>query len=402
MSSEWGWSLRVGPDGSRVPTWGGWRIGVAGAWPRIGRRPSAAPAARVTRADVVVVTLGRGAAMGERRRVASWVRIAGEGGLTAMEVPLLQHCRSTIPTLGQVWAVLRGASVPETLAWSPRRLDRILAAHPRRAVIYVTTRAFPPGPTPSGTPVFDFVDQLSLSYRDRSAIADRRRGRLAYRVLAASHARAERRVRPATGRRVAAGLADAAALHAEYLPIVVEPGSTADTRPDVDVLFIGTLTYPPNQAALRVLARQWPAILDARPATTALIAGAHPPDEVRALATRLGWELVADFPDASAVYARARVAVAPLNHAAGIQIKVIDAAGQGLAQVVFAPATAGLPAGFPAVVADEATFAGEVVGLLDDDDRRNRLGREARRWTDEHLAPAVWAPWLRDVATPTV
>jgi hypothetical protein len=360
------------------------------------------PAAVGAPADVVVVTLGRGAAMGERRRVASWVRVAGECGLTAMEVPLLRHCRTTIPTLGQIGAVLQGASVPETLAWSPRRLDAILAAHPRRAVIYTTTRAFPPGPPPSGTAVFDFVDRLSVSYRDRSAIADRLRGRLAYRALAAAHGRAERRPRPGTGRRVAAGLADATALGAEYLPIVVEPGNTAATRPDVDVLFIGTLTYPPNQAALRVLARHWPAIVAARPATTALVAGARPPDEVRVLVARLGWELVADFPDPAAVYARARVAVAPLNHAAGIQIKVIDAAGQGRAQVIFAPATAGLPPGFPAVVADETTFAAEVVGLLDDDDRRHRLGQEARRWTEENLAPAVWAPWLRAVAAPAV
>lgn len=368
-----------------------WWVAALAARPRANR----AKVDRAARdARVVIVRLGRRSSMGEARRVSTWERLAEEAGLTVTQVDLLATCRSWIPRPTQLWRVFLGLAVPETLLWSQHKLRRRLDSGHVMAVVCITSRAFFDDRPARRTVILDYVDRLSSSYEARGAIAERLQARMAYRLLGAAHARVERRFRPSASRRVAAGFEDATALLADYVPVLVEPAAATAGAKDVDVLFLGTLDYPPNQAAVRELARQWPSIQASRPGTSALIAGARPTPEVIDLVARFGWELEPNFREASAVYARARVAVAPLRHCAGIQTKVIDAASHGVPQVVFEQALAGLPPGFPAVVADEETFASCVVGLLRSEVQREDQGEAARRWVTAHLAPHVWVHWL--------
>ena len=348
-----------------------------------------------------LVHLGSSHAMGLRPRVASWTSILRAAGAEVVDVPLLRDHRSrlSLPSLSGARAVAAGRTVPETAVWSLASLRRRLDRDTPDVVVCVTTRAWRPeladGPW---TVVLDFVDRLSTSYRQR---ASRTAPPIAagYRVLAWAAARVERRPTPGV-RRVAAGWADGVALDADWVPNVVQvaPPAAAGAADgaDHDVLFFGTLDYAPNVAAIERLARVWPRVRERRPGTTALLAGARANTEVRRLAAAHGWDLMAGFDDLEALCRRARVAVAPLPFASGIQNKVLEAAAHGLAQVTSPAAVAGLEPGFPAVVEDgEDEFAAAVVGLLDDDGRRQALAEEARAHVAARYTADAWAGWAR-------
>jgi glycosyltransferase involved in cell wall biosynthesis len=349
-----------------------------------------------------VVYLGRDTAMGEGRRVDSLLRIFDAAAIPTEAVPLLPQSRATWPdSARQLLSVLRGEAVPETLAWSLAQAKRRLATIDPDIVVFVTARTFHPALLGGrARPVLDFVDRLSVSYADRAGIAPALRLRLAYRALAVSARRFERRepgrARVAT---IAAGWSDASALGATWVPnVVVAPPAHPPTAPDRDVLFVGTLDFPPNITAIERLARVWPAVLADRPATTLVLAGARPTPAVRRIAGTHRWDVMADFADPTAVFARARVAVAPLQHASGIQNKVLDAAAHGVAQVISAAAAAGLGPDFPAVIAaSDAELVLAITELLDDADRRRSLGEQARDHVLAEFAPARWASWARSL-----
>lgn len=348
---------------------------------------------------VAIVSLGREAAKGEVRRVASWRLLFERAGT---EVEAITVRPSTRPRFDALPAVLTGRAAPERFAWSARDLMQKLEALAPTLVVVVSARAFDPClSTGAWAVVLDFVDSLSRSYRDRATLVEGMLRRRAYGGLAIAHGRLERRLGESGVRTVAAGWADAQRLGAEWVPILVDP----DLRPvdgvqrDVDVLFFGTLRYPPNVDALERLARLWPSVQRARPSTTALVAGSAPTPRVRELCVAHRWELVADFESLPAIAARARVAVAPLTHTAGIQIKVLDAAALGLPQVVRSPALAGLDPDFPLVPHDtDEAFAAEIVRLLDDPDAASASAELVRTHVDNEYGADRWADWAASTA----
>jgi hypothetical protein len=200
--------------------------------------------------------------------------------------------------------------------------------------------------------------------------------------------------------RVAAGRSDAAALGASWVPITVEPPADPPTEEAADhgLLFVGSLSYAPNIAALRRLARLWPTLQGAKRDISLLVAGARPAREVHGLARRHGWTLVPDFEALSDVVARCRVGVVPLLHAAGIQMKVLDVAATGRAQVVSPAAAAGLDEAFPVRVArTDELFCLEVLDLLRDAPVREREAHAARHHVGSVYAASRWADWLNGV-----
>jgi len=363
----------------------------------IGTPPSAHPRPRVA-----VLSLARRAGMGEVKRVASWVSIFEAAGAEVTTIPLLRDHRARFPS--GVGSVLKGTAVPETLAWSRRSVARELARLEPDVVVCVTARAYHPSLADGRRKVVvDFVDRLSVSYRDRAGITGPWRRRLLFHGLAATSRRFEGRPLDDGVRTVAAGWDDARHLGAEWVPVVVEPPTPASGRaPDCDVLFFGNLAYPPNVAAVERLARLWPAVLARRPGTTARIAGANATPGVRALATDYGWDLVPDFPSVSDLCAGARLAVVPLTHTAGIQVKVLEAAALGLAQVVTPASVRGMRPGFPVTVAaTDDELATAIVELLDDPGRRDREGAAARRHMARHYTAEAWSTWPATLAAAT-
>ena len=131
-----------------------------------------------------------------------------------------------------------------------------------------------------------------------------------------------------------------------------------------------------------------------------LVAGANPTAEVRATAARHGWDLRGGFDDVVALCRSARLAVAPLVHAAGIQNKVLEASAAGTAQVATPQAVAGFKPPLPIRVADGRAFADAVVDLLDDDECRAREAASARAHIAAHYVPTAWAEWASAVLAP--
>ena len=332
--------------------------------------------------------------MGEAKRVASWVAIFEAAGAEVTAISLLRDHRARRPT--GTAAVVRGAAVPETLAWSEQSVGRTLALLEADVVVCVTARAFHPSLVDGRrTVVVDFVDRLSVSYHDRAGITGPWHRRLLFHGLAATNGRFERRRLPEGVRTVAAGWDDARHLGAEWVPIVIEgPPPVASPTPDTDILFFGNLGYPPNVAAIERLARLWPSVVRRRPGTTLRIAGANATIGIRKQAAACEWDVVSDFPSVSELCAGARLAVVPLEHTAGIQIKVLEAAALGLAQVVTPASIRGMRPGFPVTVAatdDELVTA--MVELLEDPERRGREGAAARRHMARHYTAEAWSDW---------
>lgn len=351
--------------------------------------------------SVAIVHLGRASGLGAHRRVESLTKLFEAAGADVTDVALRANhpARASDLLRPGVRPLLDGRAVPETIAWSRHDVQRTLCELAPHIVVCVTGRAYHPdlarGPWHL---VLDYVDRLSVSYRDRARILGRSRRALAYRVLAHAAARQERTA-PAGVTAIAAGWTDARALSVEWIPVTVEsPAVLTPATPDHDVVFLGTLSYEPNVEALRRLARFWPTVLSGRPDARMLVAGATPTPEVYALASELGWTLLADVPDVGDALRRARVAVAPLVHASGLQIKVLEAAAFGVAQVVDPVALGGFTPGFPAEVAtDDDAFAGSILGLLADEADRAALAGLAREVVAREYSVARWTPWAANL-----
>jgi hypothetical protein len=95
---------------------------------------------------------------------------------------------------------------------------------------------------------------------------------------------------------------------------------------------------------------------------------------------------------------RARLAVAPLRHANGIQNKVLEAAAAGIPQVVSPQALGGTAPGFPAmVVHTPGGTIGAIRLLLQNPERRIRLALEAHAHVAAHYSVERWAPVVHDL-----
>lgn len=123
------------------------------------------------------------------------------------------------------------------------------------------------------------------------------------------------------------------------------------------------------------------------------IVGRNPQRAVKALARPPRVEVTGEVPDVSDWLCRARVAVAPLRIAAGMQNKIVQAMACELPVVATSAANEGIGAtpGEHLMVCDsEGEFADAVASLLSDPARAEAMGRAARafveaNWTWESL-----------------
>ena len=349
---------------------------------------------------VTLVHLGRSRNFGELRRVEAWSLLLRECGATTTVLPLLHggRWRPGVPGRAEISALVRRHAVLETLAWDVASARRALRASRPDVAVFVTARACHPGLMGiASRDVLDFVDAMSRSYLDRARVTHTPVWKLGFRLLAWSHRGFEDQARKSHHGRVAAGRLDADLLDATWIPNVIEapiPLHVGD--PDHDMVFFGSLGYPPNIAAIRRLARLWPALRARRPGVSLLIAGATPPREVRRLVAANGWDLDEDYADVGAVCARARLVVIPLTHVAGIQTKVLEAAAAGLAQVISPMVLSGLTPDFPAMVArTDRDFVDSVTYLLEDAAERRRIADAARAHVIRRYSASAWAGPVR-------
>ncbi len=149
-----------------------------------------------------------------------------------------------------------------------------------------------------------------------------------------------------------------------------------------DVVFTGAMDYRANIDAAEFFVREvWPVVRASSPSATFAIVGARPTRRVKALERVKGVRVTGRVDDIRPWIAGAKVAVAPLRVAQGIQNKVLEAMAMAKPVVATTAAATGVVAkpGIEIVLADgPAAFAAATRDLLRSALRRERIDAAAR------------------------
>src|SRR5579884_3869591 len=148
------------------------------------------------------------------------------------------------------------------------------------------------------------------------------------------------------------------------------------------IIFTGSMDYYPNVHAVLFFAQKvWPLIRAQIPTATWHIVGKNPLPEVQRLAELAGITVTGSVPNMHPYLAEAEVAIAPLLIGGGTRLKILEALAMQKAVVSTSLGCEGLSvmSGKHLIVADEPeAFAGEVVALLNNPERRSLLGNAGR------------------------
>jgi sugar transferase (PEP-CTERM/EpsH1 system associated) len=156
-----------------------------------------------------------------------------------------------------------------------------------------------------------------------------------------------------------------------------------DSPEEEALIYTGGLNMFANRdAVLHFLQEAWPRITSRRPRVRFFAVGQEPPPELQAIAAADPRVVVTGYvPDIRPFVRKAAVYVVPLRVGGGTRLKVLDAMALGKAMVSTSIGCEGIEvrAGEHLVIADTAdAFADATVALLEDNERRRRLGRAAR------------------------
>jgi len=166
---------------------------------------------------------------------------------------------------------------------------------------------------------------------------------------------------------------------------------------DEEVLvFTGAMDYWANVDAVSWFAREvWPVVLLAQPRARFYIVGSRPSAVVKALGSQAGIVVTGSVPDTRPYIAHAKLALAPLRIARGIQNKVLEAMAMAKPTVVTPQALEGIAAqvGTEILVADDArTFQQHIRDVMAG--RYPNMGKLAR---ERVLRDFSWSGNLRVV-----
>lgn len=154
---------------------------------------------------------------------------------------------------------------------------------------------------------------------------------------------------------------------------------TPPPRVEHDLLFVGNLSYAPNIDAARWLCEAIRPRLG--PGVTIALVGSSPAPDVLSLSRLPGVTVVADVPDVTPWYGRARIAVAPLRTGGGTRTKIVEAQAHARAVVATPLGASGLAVGEEnGVIVAEGTeaFARACRELLGDPPAARRVGAAGR------------------------
>ena len=210
----------------------------------------------------------------------------------------------------------------------------------------------------------------------------------------------ERQVCRRADRVVAVSQADAKALRAldpAVRPFVVPNGVDLERcRPGLSPLpglarpclvFVGKMDFRPNIDAVLWFARQvLPRLWSRRPDVGFYVVGQSPSPRLSVLRREPRIVITGWVDDPRPYIAGAEVYVVPLRVGGGTRLKVVEAMAMGAAMVSTSLGVEGLGAvdGRQLLLADDPHgFAQRILELLDDADRRRRLGLAARAFVEE-------------------
>lgn len=156
----------------------------------------------------------------------------------------------------------------------------------------------------------------------------------------------------------------------------------------MDVVFVGTLDYPPNRDAVAFFVGEiLPRIRSRLPEVTFTVIGRKPRRPL-ALHGATGVRLLTNVDDLAAPLRESALMVVPLRAGAGTRLKILDAFSAAVPVVSTSLGAEGLGVtdGAQLLLRDSAeSFADAVVQLLSDRSAGERLAENAFRWSQQHL-----------------
>jgi GT2 family glycosyltransferase/glycosyltransferase involved in cell wall biosynthesis len=163
------------------------------------------------------------------------------------------------------------------------------------------------------------------------------------------------------------------------------PPDTAATSPRL--VFVGAFQHLPNVDAMMYFCHSiFPHIRAEVPDAELCIVGSSPSPDVVGLGELPGVRVTGTVPDIRPFMASSMVYVVPLRLGVGIRGKILEAWSMAMPVVATSVACSGLrfEDGTNLLLADEAeTFAGHVVSLLRNPERRQELGRAGRKAAEQ-------------------
>jgi len=161
-----------------------------------------------------------------------------------------------------------------------------------------------------------------------------------------------------------------------------------------DLLFLGSLGWPPNAEGLRRFLRSgFPALRSRRPDVRLILAGAGAPTWLERLASKTaGVEYAGAVTDPEPLYRGARAFVDVGVGGSGTRVKVLNAMARGLPVVSLQWGVEGLgavPGEHALVGGDEAELLDLLGEVLDDDVRWRSLSEGGRRLVRERYVPEI-------------
>jgi glycosyltransferase involved in cell wall biosynthesis len=169
------------------------------------------------------------------------------------------------------------------------------------------------------------------------------------------------------------------------VPIPVDVSGVAPIAPLTDapeVLFLGTLDWPPNGDAVDFFLREvWPLVRRDVPTARFTVVGRGGAGLERQWAGTAGVEFTGWVPDIEPWIRRSRLMVVPIRSGSGMRVKILDAFARGLPVVATSVGVEGIEAipGTHLEVADDAAdLARATIALLGDGDRARACATAAR------------------------
>jgi len=178
-----------------------------------------------------------------------------------------------------------------------------------------------------------------------------------------------------------------------------------DDRPDKsesrDILFCGTLSYPPNREGLLWFHREvWPLIIEQHPGVRLVVIGwGAKKEDFATLNSDPTVNLVGEVDDSIPYYHRTGIAVVPLRQGSGTHLKVLDSMSLGNPVVSTRIGAQGIDAvhGKHLLLADQPIhFAETVTRLLSDADTFECIRQSARLFVEQRYDWRVIGRMMND------
>ena len=172
----------------------------------------------------------------------------------------------------------------------------------------------------------------------------------------------------------------------------------------LEVLFVGSLDWFPNQDAVRFFVEEiFPLIKIQKPAAQLTVVGRRAPESLASWMRRQeGVTLLSEVPDVRPCYTRAALAIVPLRIGGGTRIKILEAMSMGKPVVSTSIGAEGLAVkdGTHVLIADTpAEFARAAVSLMSSEELCRKIGQNGRklvleRYSWDRIASHQEQVWL--------